>query len=118
METMNSDDDYPVMDKQAIVAALSPAVVFLIVAIVSWLLDMELAHTISLFLGFMSVIGGGAVAWNRVYAKKSVDRIEGAARTYGHELAEKQFDEREAEHADMWQEAEAIAAESIDPRDY
>lgn len=104
---------YNIMDKQAIIASLTPAVVFLVIALVAKVSDMELIETLSLFGGLLTLLGGGTVAWNKVYAKKSVDKIQAEADHYGRLQGAQQEaearDEAEEQWADMWQETEQQA---------
>ena len=106
------------LDRQAIVVSLAPAVVFLIIAIVARILDIELAEAVFQFGALAAVLGGGTLAWNKVYSKRTVDRIGGERYADGEQLGkaegariQREYTEKiEAEHAEAWQEEEFLSA--------
>lgn len=122
------------LDRQAIVVSLAPAVVFLIIAIVARILEIELAEAVFQFGALAAVLGGGTLAWNKVYSKKTVDRISGERYADGQQLGmregeqagraegqrigqaegariQREYTEKiEAEQAEAWQEEEFLSA--------
>ena len=106
------------LDRQAIIVSLAPGVAFLIVAIVARLLDIELAEAVFQFGALVAVLGGGTLAWNKVYSKKSVDRIsseryadgERLGQAEGARIQREHTEQIEAEHAEAWQEEEFLSA--------
>lgn len=108
------------MDRQAIIASLTPGVLFLIAAIVARLLDLGLEEVIFQFGALLAVLAGGGYAWNHVYSKESVDEIRHdtgqISQAEGARLQREHTEALEQQHADMWQEDELLSGET--PHDW
>ena len=112
-----------IMNRQAIIASLIPGVLFIIVSIVAAFLDLGLGEVIFQFGALITVLGGGAVAWNNVYSKKSVDQIKQETGQWGLNEGKRQQEAAhqayELEHAEMWEQAENLAGtQTPDPKSY